>query len=526
MSETLIGHLDRIEGYMRGCEILRFPRESSPLRTELAGFLRGHLPRTLERWLPVICKAFGIPPDQWDDIGESMQAAQLRWFRHIENPSDSETYAYLREHARGGFISQFPASRFLAGQLKFAHLLREAIIEQYRHDVDHTRDLIALLDQEVHERLLHITDFFVEARIEELHEQEESYRQTIESAPAAIFTITYDEGHVMMANHGAERLTGIDRDALIGRPIWDLHPPEERARAREHWLSARREGHSAMDDLHLLDREGRPVPVFVNSGLIEYGQNRFIQRICVDRTERRRLERQLVQSEKMAAIGQLAAGVAHEIRNPLNGIRMALYDLREILTDAPSEATDDLRIAEEELERAKVIIDNLLEFSRVSHAEAEPVDLNDLLSRTLILMNRYLRNSDVAVATELGKVPLCMVNENEIRQVVLNLITNAVQAMPSGGRLELRTRMLSRRNGNGPRVVLEVSDSGVGIAAENLKDIFNPFYTTKAPGQGTGLGLSVVDSIVRRSQGEIHVDSELGAGTTFRIELPCNCEPE
>jgi signal transduction histidine kinase len=138
-------------------------------------------------------------------------------------------------------------------------------------------------------------------------------------------------------------------------------------------------------------------------------------------------------------------------------------------------------------------------------------------------MNKYLKNSDVQVETELGGVPACLANENEMRQVVLNLITNAVQAMPNGGRLSLRTQQRAAKNGGPGRVVLEVRDSGVGIPPEHLKDIFNPFYTTKAPGQGTGLGLSVVDSIVRRTQGEIHVESRVGVGTTFRLELPCNC---
>jgi signal transduction histidine kinase len=142
-------------------------------------------------------------------------------------------------------------------------------------------------------------------------------------------------------------------------------------------------------------------------------------------------------------------------------------------------------------------------------------------------MNKYLQNSDVRVETDLADVPPCLGNENAMRQVVLNLITNAVQAMPEGGRLQLRTRLTGDGHNAGKRIVLEVVDSGVGIPPENLKDIFNPFFTTKAPGQGTGLGLSVVDSIVRQGQGEIRVQSKVGQGTTFRLEFPCNCpEPE
>ncbi|MGH7859219.1 MAG: PAS domain S-box protein, partial [Candidatus Binatia bacterium] len=390
---------------MRGCELMSFPRSRSPLRSEHTAFLRRRLPEMLDRWLPVISKAFAIPPDQWDDIRESMYGAQLRWIRHVEDPFDIETYKYLREHARGGFISQFPASRFLAGQMKIAQMLRSAVIEEYGKDIPKTRELISLLDQEIQERVLHITDFFVEARIEELNAHEASYQQTIENAPAAIFQISFEDGTVLDANRVAERVTGFSRSEMIGRKVWDIHPAEERDRARQHWIDSHEFGHTAVDGLHLAHRSGRTVPVFVNSGIIEYGKHKFIQRICVDLSDRKRLENQLVQSEKMAAIGQLAAGVAHEIRNPLGAIRNALYDLKEILSDEPPEAMEDVRIAEEELERARAIIDSLLEFSRVSHTEAEPVYLNVLLEKTLILMNKYLRNSDVRVETEFGTVP-------------------------------------------------------------------------------------------------------------------------
>jgi signal transduction histidine kinase len=199
----------------------------------------------------------------------------------------------------------------------------------------------------------------------------------------------------------------------------------------------------------------------------------------------------------------------------------ALYDLGEIIDSANPEIEEDLRIAKEEMARVQEIIDNLLEFSRESQAEVEPVDINELLRRTLQLMNRALQNSDVRVVTDFGDLPPCMANQNALRQIFLNLITNAVQAMPDGGELRLRTAMLPGR-----RVLLEFSDTGIGIPEENLADIFNPFFTTKAPGQGTGLGLSVVHSVVKRFKGEIQVRSRVGEGTTFTIELPCQCPAE
>jgi polar amino acid transport system substrate-binding protein len=223
----------------------------------------------------------------------------------------------------------------------------------------------------------------------------------------------------------------------------------------------------------------------------------------------------------MAAIGQLAAGIAHEIRNPLGIIMNALYDLSEIIQTDNPEVREDLQIAKDEIDRAQEIITNLLEFSRESSAETEAVNINDLLRRTLRLMHKYLQTNNVRVITSFGKVGTCTSNQNALRQVFLNLITNAVQAMPSGGELRLRTQRTPEKS-----VVVEFSDTGVGISASHLNSIFNPFFTTKEPGQGTGLGLSVVHSIIKRYQGNITVQSKPGAGTTFRIELPCPCASE
>jgi two-component system NtrC family sensor kinase len=197
----------------------------------------------------------------------------------------------------------------------------------------------------------------------------------------------------------------------------------------------------------------------------------------------------------------------------------ALYDLSEIVDGGNSEVREDLKIAREEMDRVQAIINNLLEFSRASSVDLEPVDVNDLVRKTLLLMNKYLQSGDVRVQTDFAATGLCSANENALRQIFLNLITNAVQAMPHGGELRIRTSLVPPN-----RMRLEFSDTGVGIPEQQLKDIFNPFYTTKSPGQGTGLGLSVVHSVVRRYRGEIRVASTPNVGTTFTIEFPCGCD--
>jgi polar amino acid transport system substrate-binding protein len=256
-------------------------------------------------------------------------------------------------------------------------------------------------------------------------------------------------------------------------------------------------------------------------GTVEHRGQQTIQGIYVDVSDRKNLESQLIQSEKLAAIGQLAAGIAHELRNPLGIIMNALYDLSEILPLDNPEVREDLQIAKDEIVRAQEIITNLLEFSRDSGAEMEEVNLNDLLRKTLQLMRKYLQTHNVKVVTAFGKVGTCLANQNALRQVFLNLITNAVQAMPQGGELRLRTQRKADRT-----VLIEFIDTGVGIPEHHLKSIFNPFFTTKEPGQGTGLGLSVVHSVIKRYQGNITVQSKPKIGTTFLIELPCPCAAE
>ena len=516
--EPLEEHLRRVERYMRGCELMRFLREKSLLRTELATFMREHAAEIVSEWVALVAPVYPLPSERIRETTQNMYDALLRWARHVEDPDDIETYVYLHEHARHGFISHSPPSRFLSGQMKIRLFIVERLREAYAKDRKRLVELLTLLDQEFYERLLHITDFFVEAREEALRDQEESHRKGVDNAPAPIFRIRCQDGTILRANREAAKVTGFSPEELIGRPIWELHPPEEQEQLRQLRKDTNSHGYLSREDLHLIAKDGGIVPVSVYFGIIEHRGEKTIQGIYLDVSDRKRLESQLIQSEKMAAIGQLAAGIAHEIRNPLGIIMNALYDLSEILDTDNPEVWEDLQIARDEIVRAQEIITNLLEFSRESVAEMEEVNLNDLLRKTLQLMQKYLQTNTVKVVISLGKVGTCLANQNALRQVFLNLITNAVQAMPNGGELRLRTQRTANK-----QVLIEVSDTGVGIPERHLNNIFNPFFTTKEPGQGTGLGLSVVHSVIKRYQGNITVRSKPDVGTTFLIELPCPC---
>jgi PAS domain S-box-containing protein len=520
MDPSLASHLRRIDTYARGAKLTDPALERPELRRALAAFITYRGPDVLDAWIRDIGPALAIPEADWPSIKADQHAALVRWAQHVQDPEHRDTYLFLRNHTRRGFIAQFPASRFLAVQMRLVRLLEQALRAEYAQDRPRGDALAALLAQEFEIRVLHITDFFVEGREERLLQQEAAYQRAIEYAPSCVIMADAADGRIFLANRSAERLLGCDRADLEGRPLLDIVVPAERARGEGLLREAEAAGHATRDGLGLRTRDGT-IRVIATVGWLDYGDRRWWQLMCTDVSERERLEAQLVQSEKMAAIGALAAGIAHELRNPLAIVMNALFDLRQLLASASSAVLEDLAIAEEEIGRAQAIIKNLLEFSRESGAEKERVDVNDIVTRTLQLMQKSITNAGVRVTADLGGVPACIANANALRQIVLNLVTNAVQAMPKGGELVLRTGRAA-----GDRVRLAVSDTGIGIPAAHLLDIFNPFYTTKAPGQGTGLGLSVVHTTLQRYGGSIRVESQVGVGTTFTIELPCPCHEE
>src|SRR5467141_1932883 len=236
-----------------------------------------------------------------------------------------------------------------------------------------------------------------------------------------------------------------------------------------------------------------------------------------DVTDLKRLEEQLIQAEKLAAMGQMLAGVAHELNNPLTAILGVTELLRE------REGTDDstkrqLELTHRQARRAARIVQNLLEFSRPASPQKKPLDLNNILERTLQLHEHSLRRNNIAVDFRLpGELPGVVGDANQLIQVFLNLITNAEQAIREvrdSGRIQIR----AGRNGN--QLTITVQDDGVGIRPEALQRIFDPFYTTKRPGGGTGLGLSICMSIIREHGGNIEAETLPAGGSAFTIYLP------
>lgn len=270
------------------------------------------------------------------------------------------------------------------------------------------------------------------------------------------------------------------------------------------------------NDLRLLRSIGEQAALAVrnaqlHAALQKYAQN--LEEMVEQRThELQAAQAQLVRTEKLAALGRLAAGIAHEVNNPLQPILNCLEVAIEDVEHGNKIDAEVLRVAEREVVRIKSIVTRLLDFARPSTTDKVALDLHGLIEEILVLTKKQLERMNIELQLRLESTYPLTGNPNQIKQVLLNVVLNAMQAMPNGGRLSIFTY----DNENG--VVTEIRDNGVGMSEETIAQIFEPFYSTKD--DGTGLGLAVSYGIVQGHGGEIHIESELGRGSRFIVWLP------
>lgn len=509
-------------------------------------------------------------------------------------------------------------------------------------------------------------------RLARLVESEQKYRRMIASAFDAIFSIDIESGRILEVNPKGEELTGYTAGELASMSVWDLHPENEVATAKELFSRVADSGKGLRSALHILKRDGTLVDIDVSASVVEYGGRKVIQRICRDVTEQRQLERhneylrqyyesildmmpiglgvktnpgpdaeiefenkklkaifstqqaqrerccwtdsaldkqyptktilnddgayaeereypnrhvymftssyfrdiedtwrelqvvqdvtarrkledaltaaneeledkvaertrelqakqtQLVQSEKMAALGNLVAGVAHEINTPLGALVSnndlffrTIVKLKELFPNSQStelaehlERIDKInRINKEAADRIVTIVKSLRDFARLDQAEKDTVDIRKGLDSTLTLVQHELKGR-VEIVREYGPVPNLTCFPNQLNQVFMNLLVNASQAIEGKGKITVRT---FEKDG---ALVVEIADTGKGMSEDTIRRAFDPGFTTKGSGIGTGLGLSIVHQIIEGHGGKVEIDSRLGQGTTFRLILP------
>ena len=351
----------------------------------------------------------------------------------------------------------------------------------------------------------------------------------IDSLPVGIYVIDVDYRIVLWNTMREAGPQALPRDRVLGRRVFDVL-------TRQPAQLLKAEFDQIFSSGKMVQRE-HEVPN-IDGSLRVYRQSRIpmcfdaeqvthVVTFGEDVTARRMSERQAIQSEKLAAVGQLAAGAMHEINNPLATIGACVSAIEARLDPTVQQAVGEyLQIIESEVHRCTRIVDQLLDFSRMAPGSTQrgASDLNALVEQTLFLLKHHQRFKRLTVERDfaLGLRPI-LANQERLVQAFMAIMLNAADAMPQGGVLRLRT---AEAPGQPGEVMVELADQGPGIPAHVLSRIFEPFFTTKPPGQGTGLGLTICFGIIEEHGGRIAVDSQPGKGTLFRIFLPVIAEPE
>jgi PAS domain S-box-containing protein len=373
------------------------------------------------------------------------------------------------------------------------------------------------------------------------------YRRLFESARDGILILNENSGKIIDVNPYVIEMLGYSKEELLGKELWQIGTVEDINASKAASLQLQTEGYVRYEDLPLESSAGtlRHVEVVANSYL--EGASHVVQCNIRDITERQHAEdvlketnlrlgqtlmelkvktsdlatmtQQLWQTSKLATMGELAASIAHELNNPLQTISLRIDSLADDFSN-DSHKVHEFEIITDEIARMGKLIGSLLQFSRHSHQEISILDIRKEIENSLELIEYHLRAQRIKVVREFDEnLPKIQADHQQLRQVLLNLLTNASDAMPQGG--TLTTRVRSRESEGGIiGVSVELIDSGPGITPADLEKIWEPFFTTKPEGKGTGLGLAISRRAIEAHHGTLSIESQLGKGTTVTIFLP------
>jgi len=365
---------------------------------------------------------------------------------------------------------------------------------------------------------------------ERLREERDKAQQYLSVARVIIVTLNI-EGRVTLINKMGCEVLGYKEEEIVGNNWFDFCiPAKTRHKVREVFLKLMA-GETEIAEYYenpISIRSGEERIIAWHNTTVRDKSGRIIGTLSSgeDITERKRTEAELIRSEKLASIGQLAAGVAHEVNNPLAGILVYIklllkkHKQKKLQTEQTEE---QLKKIARETERCSSIIKNLLDFSRQTEVTLRPVDINKVIEATFSIVGHQINLKNIRLEKKLMRyLPLIQGDFDQIQQALMNIVLNAAQAMPDGGDLVVTTSVADRaKTGDSIKdaIRIDISDTGFGIPQENMNKLFTPFFTTKETGKGVGLGLSVVHGIIERHHGKIEIESNPGAGTTFSIYL-------
>jgi PAS domain S-box-containing protein len=363
-----------------------------------------------------------------------------------------------------------------------------------------------------------------------LREERNKAQQYLNIAGVIIVAIN-EMGVVSLINKKGCQVLDYKEDEILGKNWFDLCVPErdrdERKDVFTQVMAGEKEEAEDYENT-IVNKAGEERIIAWHNTTLRDEKGNIIGTLSSgeDITIRKQTEEELIQTEKMVSLGQLAASVVHEVNNPLAGImvyiKLFLKKYKE--NKLQDEKTEDQLIKmEKELDRTTRIIRNLLTFSRQSEPSMSPVEINKVIDAAMPLVENQINLENITLETNLNaELPLVQADFDKIQQVLINIMLNAIQAMPEGGTLTITTslaREVRFHDSYKDAVRIDIKDTGVGIPKENLKKLFTPFFTTKEKGVGVGLGLSVVHGIIGKHKGKINVDSTPGTGTTFTIFL-------
>jgi len=376
-----------------------------------------------------------------------------------------------------------------------------------------------------------------------LREGEKRYRELADLLPQTVFELD-EAGNFTFVNLNSIEIFGHTlKESDVGWPALQMFTPEERDRIKENFQRVLSGEELGGAEYTALKKDGSRFPVVVYaSPIIEENKGAGLRGIVVDITERKQAEEelikhrehleelvkertkklqdaqeQLVRQEKLAVLGQLAGGVGHELRNPLGAIKNAAYFLNMVLEEPEPEVKETLGILEKEVATSERIISSLLGFARPKPPIRRKVAINEVIQEALY---HVTVPENVKVVTQPDKsLPAILADPDQLGQAFSNITVNAIQAMPEGGQLAIKSK-----TSNQEWVTISFADTGVGVPKENLRKLFEPLFSTKA--KGIGLGLAVTRTLVEGHGGTIKAQSEVGKGSTFTVRLPIDGEKE
>jgi PAS domain S-box-containing protein len=350
---------------------------------------------------------------------------------------------------------------------------------------------------------------------EELQRQHDFIDAVLETA-AALVVVLDDEGRILRFNRACEQTTGYSSEEAIGKTVWDfLLLPEETAAAKQVFESLKRGELRKEHQNHWVAKDGqRRLITWANTVITDpNGKTDYVVATGIDVTELQLVHEQLRRTERVAELGTLASGMAHEIGTPMNVILGRAEYLMERVKEEPIKR--GLQTIVTQVERITRVMNQLLSFARRRTPERRALNLQATIEDNLEMFQERLNRANVNLETSFPETcPAVHADPDQMSQVMINLVMNAIHAMPDGGTLRVGLAPLD------DTVRLIVSDTGQGMPQEVVAKIFDPFFTTKEFGKGTGLGLTVVKGIVDEHRGTIAVESDTGRGTTFTIDIP------